>query len=203
MIKIRITNQAILDHFRITGGQFTRRQGLQHPRINQHQTRLIERTDHVLAAGMIDGCLAPHRGIHLGQQGGGHLYEVNAALVAGCREADHIADHPPPQCNQGGGARVTLAHQRIKDRFQGIQRLEFFAIRQNQRIALDICKLGDQPVQIEGSNGVVGDDHHLVAADLLRQREAVQQSLTNVYGVAALGKSHLKCAHRLSAIWLS
>jgi hypothetical protein len=88
----RVADQAVLDDLGQTGGQFPVRQGVQGFGIGQHQLRLVEGADHVLAEGMVDAGLAAHGGIHLGQQGGGHLDEGHAALVAGRREAGEIAD---------------------------------------------------------------------------------------------------------------
>ena len=77
----------MFDHFRQSGPVFAPAQGLERANISQHAARLVKGTDQVLAADVIDAGLAAHRRIHLGQQGGGHLDEVDAALETGGGEA--------------------------------------------------------------------------------------------------------------------
>jgi hypothetical protein len=81
--KGQITDQAVLDDFRQPCLELPIRQGIENLRIGQHQPGLVEGADHVLAEGMIDGGLAPDRGIHLGQQCCRHLDEGHAPLVGG------------------------------------------------------------------------------------------------------------------------
>ena len=50
-----------------------------------------------LPPGMIDGGLAAHRRVHVRQQRGRHLHEIDAALIAGRDKARQIADHPAAQ----------------------------------------------------------------------------------------------------------
>ncbi|MNO86913.1 hypothetical protein D3C76_783280 [compost metagenome] len=97
-----VADESVLDDFRQAGRQLARRQGAQGRGIDHHRLRLVEGTDHVLAQRMVDPGLAPHRGIHLGQQRGRHLDEIDPALVAGGGEAGHVADHPATQGDQGG-----------------------------------------------------------------------------------------------------
>ena len=74
--------------------------------IRDHRARLMKGADQILAARMIDPGLAAHRGIHLRQQRGGHLHVIDAPLVAGGREAGHVADDP--------AASATSVQSRLK-----------------------------------------------------------------------------------------
>jgi hypothetical protein len=69
----QIPDQAVLDDFRQPGPQFPVRQRIQRVRIGQHEARLVESADHVLAQRVVDGGLASDRGVHLRQQGRGNL----------------------------------------------------------------------------------------------------------------------------------
>ena len=59
--------------------------------IGQHQARLVEGADQVLAPRRIDRRLAADRGIHLRQQGRRNLNEVDAAHVERRRQAGQVA----------------------------------------------------------------------------------------------------------------
>jgi hypothetical protein len=77
----------------VTGPHLPIVEGGQDVEVRQDQARLVEGADEVLAAGGVDGGLAAHRGIHLGQEGGGDLDEVDAALVDRGGEAGEVAHH--------------------------------------------------------------------------------------------------------------
>ncbi len=89
----RIAQQAVLDDLGVAAAHLARRQAVEHVQVGQHQPRLVEGADQVLAARRIDRGLAADRGVDLGQQGGRDLHEVDAALVDRGREAGEIADH--------------------------------------------------------------------------------------------------------------
>ena len=88
-----VAEHAVLDHLGVAGPHLAVRQGFQHRKIGQHQPWLMEGADQVLAAGGVDGGLAADRRIYLGQQGGGDLHEIDAALVDRRREPGQVADH--------------------------------------------------------------------------------------------------------------
>ena len=53
----------------------------------------MEGADQILALPRVDAGLAADRGIHLGQQRGGHLHDADAAPQDAGGEAGQIADH--------------------------------------------------------------------------------------------------------------
>src|SRR5690606_18877583 len=126
-----IANQTVLDDFRQARRQLTRRQCRQRGRIDQHQLRLVEGTNHVLAQGMIDTGLAAYRGVNLGQQRCRDLNEVHPALVAGCRESGHVADDAATQSYDRGLAVMPGRQQAIEDQLEGFPVFPGLAIRQN------------------------------------------------------------------------
>ena len=88
-----VAEQAVFGHLGIAGAELARRQRVEHGGVGDHQHRLVEGAEQVLALRRVDAGLAADRGIDLRQQRGRHLYEVDAAAQDGCREAGEIADH--------------------------------------------------------------------------------------------------------------
>ena len=77
--KARIADQPVFHHLGIAGQHLAPRQGVERRGVGQHQARLVEGADQVLAVRRVDAGLAADRGIDLGQQGGRDLDEVDAA----------------------------------------------------------------------------------------------------------------------------
>jgi hypothetical protein len=69
-VKFGIVNQAVFDHFAVTGGQFARRQGIKRNGIGEHQARLVKAADQVFTMATIDSGLAADGAIDLRQQAG-------------------------------------------------------------------------------------------------------------------------------------
>jgi hypothetical protein len=88
-----VAQQTVLDHLGIAGPHLARVERRQHVEVGQHQARLMECAHQILATGCVDGGFAADRRVHLSQQGGRDLNEVDAALVDRRREAREVADH--------------------------------------------------------------------------------------------------------------
>ncbi|MNQ46092.1 hypothetical protein D3C85_598980 [compost metagenome] len=145
---------------------------------------------------MVDPGLATHRGVDLGQQGGGHLDEVHAALVAGRGEAGHVADNAAAEGDDSGTPVVARPQQGIEDQLQGFPVLVGFAIRQHHRQHRVTLEGLGQLLQIEGRHGLVGDDGHLTAGDVRGEKFGLRQKArTDMDGIATLAKIDLKCPH--------
>ncbi|MCY1411146.1 hypothetical protein D9M71_265280 [compost metagenome] len=145
---------------------------------------------------MVDPGLAPHRGIHLGQQRGRHLDEIDPALVAGGGEAGHVADHPATQGDQGGLAVMPRLEQLVEDQLQGFPVLERLPVGQDDA-GHGITGEGFlQAFEIERRDRLVGDDRHLPAMDVRREEaRIVQQPFADVDRIAAVTKIDVECAH--------
>ena len=100
-------------------------------RVREHRGGLMERADHVLAAGMVHAGLAADGGIHLRQQRGRHLHERDAALVAGRREAGHVADDAAAQRHDAGIAREAVGDQHVQHARDVREGLVLLAVRQD------------------------------------------------------------------------
>ena len=90
--KSRVADQAVFDDFGIAGAELARRKGIEQRRIRDHQDRLMEGADEILAMARIDRGLAANRRINLRKQRGRHLHVVEAAAHHGGGEAGKIAD---------------------------------------------------------------------------------------------------------------
>ena len=109
----RIVDQPVLRDLGIARQQLAPGQGVEHLGVGQHQPRLVEGADQVLAMARVDAGLAADRGIDLRQQGGRHLDEVDAAQQRRGGKAGEIADHAAAQRDQRRLAVGPLVEQRI------------------------------------------------------------------------------------------
>ena len=90
---LRIAEEPELGGLDVAGAELARRQGGQRVDVGEHEARLVEGADEVLALGRIDAGLAADRGVDLRQQRGRHLHEAHAASHDACGEAGEIADN--------------------------------------------------------------------------------------------------------------
>lgn len=91
--KIRLVDQAVFHHFGVAGAEFARTERIEHRRIRQHQIRLVEDANEVLAVAGVDAGLAADGGIDLRQKRGRYLHETYAAADDTGRKTGEIADH--------------------------------------------------------------------------------------------------------------
>ena len=70
-------------------------QRAQHDRVHEHAARLVERAHEVLALGQVHPGLAADRAVDHREQRGGHVHDVDAAVVHRGREAGGVADDSP------------------------------------------------------------------------------------------------------------
>jgi hypothetical protein len=150
----------VLRHLGVAGQQLARRQGAQHLGVGQHQARLVEGADQVLALGQVDGGLAADRGIHLGQQRGGDLHEADAAQQDGGGEAGDVADHPAAQRDDQVAALAALFDQRAAEPLQVREVLGALAGRQHDGLVRDALRgePGGERRQVQAGDRAVA--HH-------------------------------------------
>ena len=82
---------------RVAGQQLAARQGGQRAGVGQHQARLVEGADQVLALAGVDAGLAAHRGVDLGQQRGGDLCKSSPRLQMPAAKPVRSPITPPPR----------------------------------------------------------------------------------------------------------
>ena len=160
--------------------------------IGQHQPRLIERADHVLAERMVDPGLAADRGIHLGEQRGRHLDERHAAQVDAAAKPVRSPITPPPSAISVVLRSQRCVEQRVEDvveRLPGLVRSRRRARSTGTRRRRHCVERRRQALQVESpTTGLV-----TIATRCLRevrhdQLRARQQAAADVDRVAALAQ---------------
>ena len=124
--------------------------------IGEYGRGLMKGTNEVLAARMIDAGLAAHRRVHLGQQGGRHLHEGDAALVTGSGESGHVADHATAQRDDAGIAAESICDQHVEHARDVRERLVHLAIRQRHFDAASRRERGGEPGGVQRAHGRIG-----------------------------------------------
>ncbi len=160
-----IAEQAVFDDLRISGPELPRREGIEQRGVGDHEDRLVERTDEVLAAARIDGGLAAHRGIDLGEQRRRHLDIVEAAPHRGGGEAGEIADHPAAERHHEVAALDPRRDQRLADAFETGKALGALPGADDDGAGRDPRRgqRGRGRVEVERRHHIVGDDGRLGA----------------------------------------
>jgi len=184
--EFRVHDGAILDDFSHAGAEFTRRQGIQGLRVNQHHAGLVESTQQVLAPAVIYPGLATHRAVHLRQQGGWHLEKPHSAHVGSGSKAADITDHATPQSDQVAVAPGLHTHQPVDNAGPGGHRLVRFAIGYDVGGAIPFPQRCKQSIQVQGRYYFIADNQGFAGAQYLPRFCLVQQPGTDVYRVAAL-----------------
>jgi hypothetical protein len=129
--KRQVPDQTVFDHFGQARAQLTIGQRSQGIGIGQHQFRLMEGTDHVLAERMVDRRLAAHRRINLRQQGRRDLDEGHATLKTRRRKPGHVTDDAAAKSQQGRCPLTAGLQQNVKNGGQRLPVLERFAVGQD------------------------------------------------------------------------
>ena len=105
------------------------RQGFQRGYVDDDRPWLVERPDEVLAGGVVNSCLAAHRGIHGGQQCRGALQPSQASQGGRGDQAGNIAAYPPAKCHNQRAAvhRGFNGKELVEDRLDRCQILVLLA----------------------------------------------------------------------------
>ncbi len=200
-----VGNRPVFDDFGQTCRQLPRGQGGQAVEVAQHQAWLVERADHVLALGVVDGRFAAHAGIDLGQQRGRDLHEGHAAHIAGSGKAGHVANHAAAQGKEHGFAVAAVFQQAVENLVERGPVLERLAIGQHHLPHLGVMpgQCGLQGRRVQRRHRGVGDDDRLRCLGTGGEAgSGLQQAAANENGVGTLTQidphavqnfSHLPC----------
>ena len=165
--KSGVVDESVLHDLGKPSPYFTRAEGRERRGIAEHTPGLVEGADEILAAWKIDAGLAAHRGVHLGEQCGWHLQEIDAALVAGSGESGDIADDPSAERDDDTVACNTPLDQGALNFREGVQRLVALSIRDDVYVdAGCIREGGAKLVEVERSHRLVGDHEDVPVADV-------------------------------------
>ena len=124
-----VGDQGVLDHLGAAIGDLCVRERAQAPDIGHDGARLPEYAGEVLARAEVDGGLSSNRGVHHGEQAGGHLYECDAAHVGRRGEPRHVSHHAAAQGHDDVSAREPRARgplEHHRERLHGLALLARF-----------------------------------------------------------------------------
>ena len=107
---------------------------IQKLRINDYCFGLMERAHQVLAKAQVYPYLSAHTAVHLGQQGGWNLDEINAAHKGSRAEACQVSDHAAAQGYDGIGTRYAHIHELIVNVLHLSQTFRFLSCRNHNGI---------------------------------------------------------------------
>ena len=95
--ELPVPDAAVFDHLGHAVGEGAVAEGVETVRIDQHPLGLPEGPGQIFSGLKVDGHLAPHGGVHLGQQSGGDLDEVHPPEEGGGGKARQVAHHAAAQ----------------------------------------------------------------------------------------------------------
>ena len=95
--ELRVANEAVFDHLGVARQKLPLRQSLKNVHVNDHEPRLVERPDQVLALARVDAGLAAHGAVDLGQQGGWELNHASAPAQDTGGKSGEITHHTAAQ----------------------------------------------------------------------------------------------------------
>ena len=194
-----VPDAAVLDHLPQAVPPDLIAEGAQGVRVQDHQPGLIESPHQVFALGQVHGHLAPHGGIHLGQQGGGHLHKGHAPQKGSRRQPGQVAHDPAAQGDYRVPAGEPRLAQEVIDLAQGGQGFGGFPGGEGEGGAGQARALEAllQPAQVQRAHLIVGDNGAAAGAQGLHHQRPgpVQDAGGHVDGVAALPQVNGQCAH--------
>ncbi len=160
--KIGIAQQAVLDDFGIAAAHFAGGQGGQHVEVAQHQARLPEGADQVLALFVIDRRLAADRAVDLGQQRRRDLDEVDAAHIDGAGKAGQVADDAAAQGQHHVLAVESVFKQGVEHELEAVIGFAFLAGGHDHRVDAVAGRFESHAQRrlVQRCYVAVGDDHN-------------------------------------------
>ena len=89
-----------------------------------------------------------------------------------------------------------MLEQGRNDQAETVEGLVLLAVRQHHGRQLPLLQAAGEPLEIEGADAVVGDNHHLAGLDGAREQGGIaQQAAADENRVAAFGKFDVDANH--------
>ena len=172
--KSGVAHQPVFDDLAIPGAHLAARQCRQARRVGEHQARLVEGADEVLAGAGVEGGLAADRAVDLRQEGRRDLHEIDAAQQGRRGEPGDVADHPAAQCHQHRAAFDAAGQDIVDQPAEMGEILGPLARRQHDRVLRDavLGEAGAERRQVMARDILVGDDDGLAPAQQRRHQGA-------------------------------
>ncbi|MCY1507599.1 hypothetical protein D9M68_418800 [compost metagenome] len=161
--EVRLVDQPILRDLGIAGAKLAWTQRVEHVGIGEHQIRLMEDADQVLAVRGIDAGLAADGGIDLCQERGRDLDETRATAHDASGKAGKIADDAPAKRDHRIVALDPGAKHGFTDRDQLLEALGLLAGGKHERHCVDVTLLQarHQGLEVARRYVLVSDHGHL------------------------------------------
>ena len=196
-----VVDEAVLHDLGIAGPPFAQRQRGERRHVGEHQPRLVEAADQVLAVAAVDAGLAADAAVRLGEKRRRDLDEGDAAQQDARGEAGEVADHPAAECDQHGRSLDSPAEDALQHACQRFEVLAALAGPDHQ-VGTGEARLPQRlqgGVEIAPGDAAVGD-HDRRAAGETRCQEAPrlgQQPGADQHVVAARAERDV---HRLPVL---
>ena len=113
--QLGVFDQRIFDDLGIAGADLPRIERVEQRRIDQHERRLVERADQILARRDIDRRLAADRAVDLREKARRHLHKAAAAIDDRRGETGEVADDAATEGNDVVAPLDALREQRVDD----------------------------------------------------------------------------------------
>src|SRR5215472_4107711 len=135
--KFGVTDEAVFDDLGIAGEQLAARQAPQNGRVGEHETRLVEGADQILAGGGVDPGLAADRAVYLSQECRRDLREIDPAQQ-GCRsETGEVADNAAAERDEHRAALDADRENVLGEPAEMVEVLGLLARRHEHRVMRD------------------------------------------------------------------
>ncbi len=162
-----VAEQAVLGGFHVACTKLARGQGGEQAGVGQHQARLVEGADQILALRCVDAGLASDRGVHLCQQCRRHLHEAHAAAHDAGGKAREIADHAAAERDHHAAALQSGLEDALAQRCQRRKALGCLAGRKDigAGVSAERLERAFQRGKVALGDVLVGDDGALARAE--------------------------------------
>ena len=94
-----LSDHAAFQRFVKAGAEFAFGQRAEHRGIDQNHAWVVKCADQIFSRAQIDGGLAADGGVHLREDRGGNLYQVEAAHVERGHQATDVAHYAASECD--------------------------------------------------------------------------------------------------------
>src|SRR6266404_1797483 len=158
----RIEDDAVLDDLREAGDELAARQRTQRLDVGEHEARLREGAEQVLAGDVVDPGLAADRRIHLREERRRHLHARDAAQIRRRREAGEIADDAAAERDHGAAALDAGVDELVVDEREPREVLVLLAVGDldGGRLERSVAQGRQRPIEIQISDRRVRHHRH-------------------------------------------
>src|SRR3954471_384216 len=192
----QVEGQCVLDHFGEPCAQLALGKRIERREVGNHGARLVEGTDHVFAAWVIDRGLAADRRVDLREQRGRDLQQRHAALVDGGGKAGEVAHDPAAEGDEQRVASAARLEQGVEHAFEHLPALGLFAVAHDDLGDPRAFQALPEPGQVERRDHFVRHDGGAAPGEVGPvELRALEQPAADVNRVRALAQRYAERFH--------